>query len=97
MEGAAAMRPTDLGGVLLVGFDYLVRAGLSRLLAEAHPERATDPIEGFLATLTDNAGTPVSRILIAAWRAALDAAADAVRDDQDPAPVRAALRELVHS
>ena len=97
MEGAAEIRPGDLGGVLLVGFDYLVRTGLARLLAEPHPERPTDPVEGFLASITDQAGTPVSRILIAAWRAALDTAADAVRDNADPGPVRAALRGLVHS
>lgn len=97
MEGAVAVRPDDLGGVLLVGFDYLVRAGFARLLAEPHPERTADPVEAFLATLADRDGTPVSRILIAAWRAALDAAADAVRDGQDPAPVRAALRGLIRS
>jgi AcrR family transcriptional regulator len=95
MEGAAAIRPDDLGGLLLVGFDYLVRAGFARLLAEPHPERTGDPIEAFLAALADRDGTPVSRILIAAWRAALEAAADAVRDGRDPAPVRAALRELI--
>jgi hypothetical protein len=38
---------------------------------------------------------PVGRILIAAWRAALAAAADATRAGQDPAPVRAALRTLI--
>ncbi|MEH1130394.1 TetR/AcrR family transcriptional regulator [Micromonospora sp. CPCC 206061] len=95
MEGAAAIRPKDLGGVLLVAFDYLVRAGFARLLAEPHPERTADPVEAFLATLADRDGTPVSRLLIAAWRAALDAAADAMRDGQDPAPVRAALRGLI--
>jgi AcrR family transcriptional regulator len=97
MEGAAAIRPDDLGGVLLVGFDYLVRAGYARLLAEPHPERPTDPVEGFLAAMTDRPGIPLSRILIAAWRAALEVAADAVRDRDDPALVRAALRQLVHS
>jgi AcrR family transcriptional regulator len=97
MEGAAAMTAADPGDVLLVGFDYLVRAGYARLLAEPHPERTTDPIEAFLAEMTDQSGTPVSRIVIAAWRAALDAAADAVRDHEDSSPVRAALRELIHS
>jgi AcrR family transcriptional regulator len=95
MEGAAAIRPEDLGAVLLVGFDYLVRAGFARLLAEPHPERTADPIEAFLAALADRDGAPVSRLLIAAWRAALDTAADAVRDGQDPAPARAALRALI--
>src|SRR5262245_2502739 len=73
MEGAAAIRPDSLGDVLLVGFDYLVRAGFARLLAEPHPERDTDPIAKYLA---DHAGTPVNLILIAAWRAALAAATD---------------------
>ena len=95
MEGAAAMRPDDLGAVLLVGFDYLVRAGYAKLLAEPHPERAIDPVEAFLVESADQDGIPMGRILIAAWRAALDAAADAVRDGQDPAPVRSALRRLL--
>ena len=95
MEGAAAIRPDDLGGVLLVGFDYLVRTGFARLLAEPHPERTGDPLEAFLAALADHDGMPVSRILVAAWRAALDAAADAVSDGRDPAPARAALRTLI--
>ncbi len=94
MEGAAAIRPDDLGGVLLVGFDYLVRAGLAKLLAEPHPERPADPIAAFLAAVADRDGTPMSRLLIAAWRAALEAAAEAVRDGRDPSPVRAALRAL---
>jgi AcrR family transcriptional regulator len=71
MEGAAAIRPDDLGGVLLVAFDYLVRVGYARLLSEPHPDRTTDPIQDFLQQA---AGTPLDRILIAAWRAALDAA-----------------------
>lgn len=95
MEGALAARPDDLGGALLVGYDYLVRTGLARLLAEPHPERATDPVQDLLAATADHDGMPFGRILIAAWRAALTAAADAVRDGQDAAPVRAALRELI--
>jgi AcrR family transcriptional regulator len=89
MEGAVAMRPADLGDVLLVGFDYLVRTGYARLLSEPHPERPADPVEAFLSAQADRDGMPVGRIMIAAWRAALDAAA------QDPAPARAALRELI--
>ena len=95
MEGAAAMSPADLADVLLVGFDYLVRTGFARLLAEAHPERTADPVETFLAALADRDGMPVGRIMIAAWRAALDAAADAAQDGRSPTPVRAALRELI--
>jgi AcrR family transcriptional regulator len=95
MEGAAAMRPDDLGAVLLVGFDYLVRAGYARLLAEPHPDRTVDPIEVFLVASAGQDGTAMGRILLAAWRAALDAAADAVRDGLDPAPIRDALRRLL--
>jgi AcrR family transcriptional regulator len=95
MEGAAAVRPDDLGAILLVGFDYLVRVGFARMLAEPHPERETDPVEAFLETRADHDGLPVARIVIAAWRAALDAAADAVRENQEFAPVRAALRTLI--
>jgi AcrR family transcriptional regulator len=99
MEGAAAMRSgrdrADLGAVLLVGFDYLVKAGFARLLAEPHPEpdpeRGDDPIEAFVASLADRDAMPIGRILLAAWRAALGAAAECA----DPAPVRAALREVL--
>jgi AcrR family transcriptional regulator len=99
MEGAAAVRqpaqPADVGAVLLVGFDYLVGAGFARLLAEAHPERESDPIETFLATLADRGRMPIGRILLAAWRAALEAVADGVPAGLDPRHVRAALREVI--
>lgn len=94
MEGAAAVAPTRPGVVLLVGFDYLVDARLARLLAEPHPDRPIDPIEGFLATLTDRDGIPLSRLLAAAWRAALDGAAHALDAGAPVAPVRAALDAL---
>jgi AcrR family transcriptional regulator len=91
MEGAAAVRPGDPAAALLVGFDYLVGAGFARLLAEPHPERTDDPVEALLATLT---GEPLrARILLAAWQAALAAAAD-----EPSVAVRAALqRVLGHS
>jgi AcrR family transcriptional regulator len=91
MEGAAAVRPNDPGAVLLVGFDYLVGAGFARLLAEPHPERATDPVGGFLSALADHDSVPVGRILLAAWREALAAAVD------DPAAARRALTAVVGS
>ena len=96
MTGAAEVRPDDLTGVLLVGFDYLVRSGYARLLAEPHPERDNDPIEQFLAGVADLDGMPVGRVLIAMWRAALEAAADAARDGHDTAPARSTLRHLLH-
>lgn len=89
MEGAAAARPGDVPAVLLVGFDYLAGAGFARLLAEAHPDRAADPIEAFLGTLAGPA--PAGRILHAAWRAALDSAAGGTSPDA----VRTALRSCL--
>lgn len=96
MEGAAAAAAggpaaSRAGAALLVGFDYLVGAGTGRLLAEAHPERTGDPIEKFLAELTDVDGAPRGRLLAAAWRAALAAATDGAVADQ----VRAALTGLL--
>lgn len=73
MEGAWAAKP-DLAGALGVGFDYVVRAGFTRLLAEAHAERDGDPVEEFLSVHA-NAGTfPVAKLLAAAWRTALELA-----------------------
>jgi AcrR family transcriptional regulator len=92
MEGAAALRPRDVAGVLLVGFDYLVGSGFARLLAEPHPERESDPVATFFASLADRDSMPVGQILLAAWRAALDAAASGTHD---PGQVRAALREVL--
>lgn len=88
MEGAAAVRPGDPTAALLVGFDYLVAAGFARLLSEQHPERADDPVEALLATLTRD--PLVARILLAAWRAALSASAGEASVD-----VRAALQRVL--
>jgi AcrR family transcriptional regulator len=89
MEGAAAVSSGDAGAVLLVGFDYLVRVGLARMLAEPHPGRQGDPVEQFLAASMNEGGPPVSSLLAAAWRAALELAVH----DRDGA--RAALRAVV--
>ena len=65
MEGAWAI-DANLAATLGVGFDYLVRAGFARLLAEP---RDGDPVEGFLST---HSARPVTGVLLAAaWRAAL--------------------------
>jgi AcrR family transcriptional regulator len=76
MEGAAAAlngRGDDaaLRAGLLVGFDFAVGEELAAMLAEPHPERADDPVERFLATLTKRAVRPLPKLLAAAWRAAL--------------------------
>ena len=95
MEGAAAA----VGGrgqgaavrmALLVGFDFAVRERFAALLAEPHPERASDPVERFLARLTERASSPLSRLLAATWRAAL---AEATRGSAKE--VRAALDALL--
>jgi len=75
MEGAWAAQP-DLAAALGVGFDYLVRSGFTRLLAEP---RADDPVEEFFTARADADGFPIGRLLAAAWRSALEfAQADAV-------------------
>jgi len=48
MEGAASARADEglsaaLRGALLVGFDFAVSQGFSRLLGEPHPSRDVDP------------------------------------------------------
>jgi len=95
MEGAVAARPDDSPAdaaqvALLVAFDYCVAEGLAGLLAEAEPGRHKDPIEAFLAGLTDHDGVPVACLLAAAWRAALHAAATDLRIDR----IRRALSTL---
>ncbi len=90
MEGAAAAG-ADVATTLMVGFDYLVGSGFTRLLAEPHPERDSDPIEVFLASRAGRDAVPLSRILLAAWRAALAA----VADGQDAKRVGAALRKVI--
>ena len=78
MEGAAAARAGDPAPVvtraaLLVGFDYAVEHGYARLLAEHHPGDAEDSVQALLLRLL---GDPLGRLVAAAWRAALAAAAD---------------------
>lgn len=89
LEGAASVRSAqtlaDLAPVLLVGFDYLVSSGLTRLLAEPSPEpsdgiRRPDAIERFLAPSMASDGAPVEALIGAAWRAALWHASDGPRN-----------------
>ena len=85
LEGAAAARPgqtvADLAPVLVVGFDYLVRSGYSRLLGEPWPEPSDpvdqpDEIERLLGRLLAADGPPMGALIAAAWRAALLSASD---------------------
>ncbi|MFT4229114.1 MAG: helix-turn-helix domain-containing protein [Microbacterium sp.] len=87
MEGAAAVAARPVEAALLVGYDYLVRAGFTRLLSERRP--GDDPIEGFLTAHADAGGAPVARLLLAAWREALRAAST------DAAGARAALATVL--
>lgn len=95
MEGAAEAVDSrgdsaSLRAGLVVGFEFAVREELAGMLAEPHPDRAEDPVERFLATLTDGAVGPLPRLLAAAWRAALaEVGKEAVQD------VRTALEMLI--
>jgi len=90
MEGAlaAAPGPAAVGPALVVAFDYAERAGFLRLLGEAHPERAGDPVAALLEARLEAA--PLGAMLAAAWRAALLACAEGA----DPAATREALVAL---
>ncbi len=95
MEGAAAARTGDgpaaaAHAALLVGYDYAAGEGFARLLGEAHPQRADDPVEQFLIRICGRARAPIARLLSAAWRAALMAVADGLPRLR----VRAALASL---
>jgi hypothetical protein len=59
----------DLVPVLLTGFDYLVAARLTRLLAEDSPVGSgVDPVEGAVDQLLPSA-PPLGYLVAAVWRA----------------------------
>jgi len=90
LEGAAAVAPREaFPQVLLVGFDYVLAAAFAGMLAEQHPAGGFDPVQAFLAEHMDRNDVPVSRVLVAAWRAALRVAED------DPSGARRALLAVV--
>jgi AcrR family transcriptional regulator len=89
MEGAVAAREADgpaaaLRGALLVGFDFALAQGLTRMLGEAHPDRdpLADPVAGLTAQLLDGGRTPIARMIAAMWREALTALGDGVPAEQ---------------
>jgi AcrR family transcriptional regulator len=89
LEGAlAAGAPPE--EALAVAFDYVVRAGFARMLAEPHPDGRPDAIAALLTARLGAAPAPLGAMLAAAWRAALAASANGVPDDV----VRAAVRQL---
>ena len=100
LEGAAAGRSleklSDSVPVLLVGFDYLVASGFTRLLAEPAPTSADgslqpDAIQQFLARAVTDAA-PLDDLIAAAWRAALFHAGN---DPESAQAARMALSRLL--
>jgi hypothetical protein len=79
-----------LRSVLLVGFDFAVNQGFVRLLGEDHPGRDIDPVAELLADLSHAENSPIGRVLVAAWRAALLA----VSDGESVEGARSALQML---
>jgi AcrR family transcriptional regulator len=92
MEGAAATAESAAGAVssaLLVGFDYAVGQGFTRLLGDRAPGEGTDAIADLLARVSGE-GPALGRVLVAAWRAAVTAVAEGVPS----AAARAALASI---
>jgi AcrR family transcriptional regulator len=89
LEGALEVgaEPAD---ALVVGFDYVARAGFVRMLSEPHPDGRPDPVAALLTGRLAGAPEPLGAMLAAAWRAALAASADGVSDDE----VRGAISRL---
>jgi AcrR family transcriptional regulator len=101
VEGAAAMRTirstADLAPALLVGFDYLVSSGYTRLFAEtarhdAENGQADDQLEQLVDRLLQGRRPAVGYLVLAAWSAALRRAGTST---QDAADARAALAHLL--
>ena len=101
LEGAASMRSmqtvSELAPGLLVGFDYLVSNGFSRLLAEAVPEGSDglpppDVIEQFIARTVTTGAPLLAALVAAAWREALCRASNGPQSQRD---ARAALARLL--
>ncbi|MGH8775078.1 MAG: TetR/AcrR family transcriptional regulator [Jiangellaceae bacterium] len=79
MEGAAAAagagRPA-IRAALLVAFDAAVRFDACRLLGEPPSRDRPDPVGKLVRRLLPRRQEPAAAVLVAAWRAALLAAAD---------------------
>jgi AcrR family transcriptional regulator len=93
MEGAVAGAGTEadraaaVRAALLVGFDFAVREGFLHLLGEPPAGAEGDRLAGMLDALTAPVSPVLSRVLAAAWRAALAAVAEGA----EPRSARAAL------
>jgi AcrR family transcriptional regulator len=93
MEGAIAAsapasdRSAAVTAALLVGFDFAVGEGFLRILGQPPAGAERDRLAQMLSASTDAASPVLSRLLAAAWRAALAA----VADGSEPQQARAAL------
>jgi AcrR family transcriptional regulator len=93
MEGAIAAsvpasdRSAAVTAALLVGFDFAVREGFLRILGDPPGGAARDRLAQMLRANTVSASPVLSRMLAAAWRAALAS----VAEGSEPQQARAAL------
>ena len=93
MEGAIAAgapasdRSAAVTAALLVGFDFAVREGFLRILGDPPAGAERDRLAQMLTASTAPASPVLSRVLAAAWRAALVA----VAEGSEPQQARAAL------
>jgi len=91
MEGAAAAQgPGAVTAAMVVGFDFAVAQGFSRLLGDPAPGPGEEALAALFTRLSRPAPVPMGRVLAAAWRAALVAVAEGVPADQ----AREVLRSL---
>ena len=93
MEGAIAAsvpasdRAAALTAALLVGFDFAVLEGFLRIVGDLPDGTQRDRFGELLSAMTAEASPVLSRVLAAAWRAALAAVAEGA----EPQQARAAL------
>ena len=96
MEGAIAAsvpasdRSAAVTAALRVGFDFAVREGFLRILGDPPGGADRDRLAEMLRANTTEASPVLSRVLAAAWRAALAA----VAEGSEPQQARAALLAL---
>jgi AcrR family transcriptional regulator len=86
-SAAASDRSAAVTAALLVGFDFAVSEGFLHILGQPPAGAERDRLAQMLSASTDAASPVLSRLLAAAWRAALAA----VADGSEPQQARAAL------